>query len=68
MGGNPDGDDWPFPQTLDSTEIFVSGSDSWKTVESLPKPSHGLRALNFDNTVFTFGKIQYLKNCFFSIH
>ena len=46
---------------LTSTEIFVDGWDSWRTISSsLPIPAAGLKAINHANTIITLGRGRLL--------
>ena len=41
---------------ISSTEIIVRGSDAWETISSLPIRAWGLSAVNYENSILTFGK------------
>ena len=53
MGG---GDGSSMDQ-ISSTEILVSGSNSWVTISPLPIRMYGLRTVNFKNTIIAFGNL-----------
>ena len=41
---------------LSSTEIYVKGSASWQTINAqLPGSHFALKAVNYQNTILTFG-------------
>ena len=44
--------------SLDSTEILVHGSNSWKKIASFPVKVENLRTVNIDNTILSFGKFS----------
>ena len=41
--------------TISSTEILVSGSESWREVGNLPLPMHSMKGLSFKNMVIMTG-------------
>ena len=43
---------------ISSTEILINGSDSWQIENPLPIIVYGIRAVNFRNTILTFGNQQ----------
>ena len=51
-GGYADGND-----NLDSTELLVPGSGSWRLATGLlPRPMRGVRVTTVDNIVFVLGE------------
>ena len=40
---------------LDSTEVLVTGTDSWQLTGPLPFARHGAKSASLANTVFMFG-------------
>ena len=42
-------------QAMDSTEIFVDGSESWSIVGKLPHAFYDLRAISVNNNVLITG-------------
>ena len=51
-----------------STEILVSGSNSWVTISPLPIIVFGLKTVNYENTILAFGKLSltFIKRLLFS--
>ena len=43
---------------ISSTEILISGSDTWQIEDPLPISVNGIQAINFRNTILTFGNQQ----------
>ena len=44
---------------LSSTEILVSGSNSWVTISPLPISVYALRTVNYKNTILAFGNLSF---------
>ena len=40
---------------LDSTEVLVTGTDSWQLTGPLPFARHGAKSASLANTIFMFG-------------
>ena len=50
-----------YPDYLDSTELLVPGSGSWRLVTGLlPQPMIDVRVATIDNVVFLLGRYQYI--------
>ena len=50
-----------YPDYLDSTELLVPGSGSWRLVTGLlPQPMIDVRVATIDNMVFLLGRYQYI--------
>ena len=45
---------------LSSTEVLVSGSNSWQFIAPYPEAAQGMKTIQYGGTILSFGKIANL--------